>query len=81
MRRAQGFIREARSMKAKLPNEIFRLAVVRSIDDMKRYNNLRVEKFKNYLRAEYELFIENPVQDQIKRNQQNPMLRKNNYAH
>lgn len=81
LRRAQGFIREARSMKAKLPNEVFRLAVVRSIDDMKRYNNLRVEKFKNYLRAEYELFIENPVQDQIKRNEKNPMLRKNNYAH
>ena len=82
LRRAQGFLREARALKAKVPSDVFKRTVIMAIADMKRFNQVRVEKFKNYMLEQYELIVELPEQDQIKRNQNNPMLRKNNtYVH
>ena len=53
-----------------------------AIADMKRFNQVRVEKFKNYMQEQYSLLIALPEHDQIIRNQNNPMLRKNNtYVH
>lgn len=81
LRRAQGYIREARLTRSKLPLDIFKKIIIKVLADLKRYNQLRVESFKNQLRAEYELYIANPVQDQIIRNRDNPMLRKNTSVH
>lgn len=82
LRRAQGFLREARSLKAKASSEIFKKSVIAAIADMKRFNQVRVEKFKRYMQEQYDVLIETPVQDNIKRNQTNPMLRKNStYVH
>lgn len=81
LRRAQGYIREARLTRSKLPVEVFRKIIIKVLSDLKRFNQVRVENFKNQLRAEYELYTANPVQDQIIRNTDNPMLRKNTYVH
>lgn len=82
LRRAQGFLREARALKAKAPSDVFKRSVIMAIADMKRFNQVRVEKFKNYMQEQYSLLIALPEHDQIIRNQNNPMLRKNNtYVH
>ena len=82
LRRAQGFLREARALKAKASNDIFKRSVITAIADMKRFNQIRVEKFKNYMQEQYDFLITVPEHDQIKRNQNNPMLRRNStYVH
>ncbi|MGZ3805680.1 MAG: IS21 family transposase [Pseudobdellovibrionaceae bacterium] len=81
LRKAQGFIREARTFKGKVSSEIFKIAMVKTLSDMQRYNHIRVETFKNYMRAHFEVLIEKPSMDQIKRDLANPMLRKNQTIH
>ena len=77
LRRAQGFLREARSAKGKVSAEVFSKILNKALGDIKRFNQVRVEKFKNYLRLYIEETFERPLDDQIKRNLNNPMLRKN----
>ena len=79
LRRAQGFVREARALKGKAMGDIFKKSVILAISDMKRFNQVRVEKFKTYMLNQYDLLIEKPALDQINRNNENPMLRKNQY--
>lgn len=78
LRKAQGFIREARIIKGKVSSEIFRVMLVKTLSDLKRFNQVRVEKFKNNLKMYLEEYLsQSPSQDQIKRSHDNPMLRKN----
>jgi transposase len=81
LRRAQGFIREARVVKGKVSSDIFHKILVNSLCDLQRYNQIRVEKFKNYLNLYLEENLIQPTCDQIKRGQDNPMLRKNQTLH
>jgi hypothetical protein len=81
LRRAQGFIREARIVKGKVSSEVFRQILIKSLSEMQRYNQVRVEKFKNYLKHYLEENLDRPVGDQIKRGQDNPMLRRNQILH
>ena len=81
LRRAQGFIREARIAKGKVSPEIFRKIIIKSLTELERYNQVRVENFKNYLQKNLSENIDLPSQEQIKRNPNNPMLRKNQTLH
>jgi hypothetical protein len=46
LRRAQGFLREARALKAKVSFNIFIESVKKSIEEMKMFNQIRVHIFK-----------------------------------
>jgi hypothetical protein len=81
LRRAQGFIREARIAKGKVSSEIFKKIIIKSLTELQRYNQVRVENFKNYLQKNLSENIDLPSQEQIKRNPNNPMLRKNQTLH
>lgn len=81
LRRAQGFIREARIIKGKVSSTLFREILMKSLSDLQRYNQIRVEKLKNYLNFYLSQSLEAPLRDQIKRNLSNPMLRKNQIFH
>lgn len=81
LRKAQGFVREARIIKGKVSSEVFREILKSALSDLNRYNQIRVEKFRNYLQHYLKDKIELPKGDQIKRGQDNPMLRKNQIFH
>ena len=81
LRKAQGFVREARAVKGKVGTEVFRKILISSLSDLQRYNQVRVENFKKYLQQYLKENLEIPVGDQIKRGQDNPMLRKNQTLH
>jgi transposase len=81
LRRAQGFVREARSVKGKISSDIFREILKKSLSDIQRFDQVRVEKFKNCLNLYFKESLELPLGDQIKRSQNNPMLRKNQTLH
>lgn len=81
LRKAQGFVREARVIKGKVSSDIFRMILIKSLSDLQRFNQIRVEKFKNYLNQNLEENIKPPSGGQIKRNPNNPMLRKNQTLH
>ena len=81
LRRAQGFLREARAFKGKVSDEIFRAVTKEAILEMRRFNQVRVERFKVYLKAEYEKLTFKETGGNIVRNTQNPMLRKNENVH
>lgn len=81
LRRAQGFVREARCIKGKVSGELFRKILIISLSDLQRFNNIRVENFKKYLKQHLQDNLEIPALDQIKRNLNNPMLRKNQTLH
>lgn len=81
LRKAQGFIREARAVKGKTSSEIFKRILHSSITEMQRYNQLRVEKFRLLLKSNLEDFVSQPKEDHIQRSLDNPMLRKNQTLH
>lgn len=81
LRRAQGFIAAARKAKSSLANDVFKSALVRALCDLQRYNKVRVEQFKNYLKLYSAEQFEMPKGDEIKRDHSNPMLRKNQTLH
>jgi hypothetical protein len=81
LRKAQGFVREARIIKGKISSELFHIILIKSLNEMHRFNQIRVEKFKNYLKHYLEENLEQPVFDHIKRGQDNPMLRRNQILH
>jgi hypothetical protein len=81
LRKAQGFLREARTAKNKVGSDIFKQILYKSICDIQRFNQIRVEKFKNYLQLYISESLERPTGDQIKRSHENPMLRKNQTLH
>lgn len=81
LRRAQGFLREARAFKGKVTDEIFRTVTKEAILEMRRFNQVRVERFKVYLRAQYEKLNFKESGENIIRNPKNPMLRKNEIVH
>ena len=81
LRRAQGFIREAKNFKNKASSEIFKLALKKSIEEMKFFNKIRVNNFKMHMTENYKLLIEQPKQDRIIRDNNNPMLRTNSMYH
>lgn len=81
LRRAQGFIAAARKAKSELVGEVFKSALIKSLSDVQRYNKIRVENFKNYLKLYSAEQFEMPIGDEIKRDHSNPMLRKNHTLH
>jgi transposase len=81
LRRAQGFVREARAVKGKVGREVFRKILISSLSDLQRFNRVHVENFKKYLQQYLKENLEIPVGDQIKRGHDNPMLRKNQTFH
>lgn len=82
LRKCQGFVAAARSMKCKVANDVFKEAIIKAVSEMHRFNHYRVEKFKNYLRQHTtEVMHPVPVGDHIKRNHSNPMLKKNQTLH
>jgi transposase len=81
LRKAQGFVREARAIKGKVEAEVFKKILTSSICDLQRYNQVRVENFKRYLQQHLKENLEVSIGDQIKRGQDNPMLRKNQTLH
>lgn len=81
LRRAQGFLREARALKAKVSLNIFKESVKKSIEEMKMFNQIRVHIFKINMKRNYELLIQKPLQENIERDRSNPMLRSNNTIH
>jgi hypothetical protein len=81
LRRAQGFVREARAVKGKVSTDIFRKILVNALSDLQRFNQVRVENFKKYMQQYLKENLEVPSVDQIKRGQNNPMLRKNQTLH
>jgi transposase len=81
LRRAQGFVREAKIAKGKVSGELFRPTLIKSLSDLERFNQVRVEKFKQYLRQNLQEHMAVPVGDCIKRDPNNPMLRKNQTLH
>ena len=81
LRRAQGFLREARAVKSKVRADVFVDILIKSLSDLQRFGKLRVEKFKNYLRFYMEESLEKPEADQIKRGHDNPMLKRNQTLH
>ena len=81
LRKAQGFIREARIIKGKVSSDLFKKILSDSLSDMQRFDQVRVEKFKNYLNENLRKNIEPVTGTQIKRDLSNPMLRKNQMLH
>lgn len=81
LRKAQGFVREARVVRGKVSSELFRKILIASLQDLQRYNQVRVERFKNYLQNYLKENLASPIGDQIIRGQDNPMLRKNKTLH
>ena len=81
LRRAQGFLREARALKAKVSLSIFKEAVKKSIEEMKLFNQVRVHIFKINMIKNYELLVQKPNLENIERDRTNPMLRSNNTLH
>ncbi len=81
LRKVQGFIREAKIVKGKVGSDLFKKILGNALVDIQRYNQIRVEKFRNYLQKNLKESLEVPSGDQIKRGHNNPMLRKNQILH
>lgn len=81
LRRAQGFIVEARRYKGKASVEVFNKILKKSIEEMKLYGRVRVEKFKIYMKDNYDKEFEKKEIEIIKRDSHNPMLRSNETYH
>jgi len=81
LRKAQGFIREARIVKSKISHDNFRKILIQSLSEIQKFNQVRVEKFKNQLMMHMQEFLNEGPKDNIKRNPDNPMLRKNHTLH
>jgi len=81
LRRAQGFVREAKIAKGKVGSEIFKKILRGALIEIQRYNQIRVEKFRIYLQQNLRESLEVPSGDRIKRGHNNPMLRKNQTIH
>ena len=81
LRKAQGFLREARATKGKISTEIFREIMKRALADLERFGEPRVERFKNFLKLYLDEFIDKAPGDQIRRDPSNPMLRRNQTLH
>lgn len=81
LRKAQGFIREARVIKGKTSTDVFKKIIQKSLTEIQLYNQIKVERFKNSLRLYFEESLEDRSGDQIQRNKENPMLRINHTLH
>ncbi len=77
LRRAQGFIVAARQIKKKASSTEFKIILIKSLTDLQKYNQVRVENFKNYLKQYLDEVISRPSGQVIQRDHSNPMLRKN----
>lgn len=77
LRRAQGFVVTARQCKKKVSSADFKIILIKSLTDLQKYNRVRVENFKNYLKQYLEEVVSRPMGENIQRDHSNPMLRKN----
>ena len=77
LRRAQGFIVAARQVKKKVTNIEFKIILMKSLTDLQKYNRVRVDNFRNYLKQNLDEVISRPAGQVIQRDHSNPMLRKN----
>ena len=77
LRKAQGFIVAARQCKKKVSSEDFKIIMIKSLTELQKYNRIRVENFKNYLKQYLDEIILRPAGQVIQRDHSNPMLRKN----
>ncbi len=77
LRRAQGFIVAARQVKKKVTNIEFKIILMKSLTDLQKYNRVRVDNFRNYLKQYLDEIISRPSGQVIQRDHSNPMLRKN----
>ncbi len=55
----------------------FKIILNKSLTDLQKYNRVRVENFKKYLKQNLDEVISRPAGQVIQRNHSNPMLRKN----
>lgn len=81
LRKAQGFVREARNIKSKSSNESFKNILKKSLTELQKFNQIRVENFKNYLKLYLDESLPVLTDGNIIRNHNNPMLRKNQTLH
>lgn len=81
LRKAQGFLREARAVKGKVSVELFREILKNALSDIQRFNQVRVENFKNQLQHHMRENLTIHPNEHIKRDESNPMLRKNQTLH
>ena len=77
IRRAQGFIIAARQCKKKVSSTEFKIILTKSLTELQKYNQVRVETFKNYIKINLDELIIRPEGQVIHRDHSNPMLRKN----
>ena len=77
LRRAQGFITVARQIKKKASSAEFKIILNKSLTDLQKYNRVRVENFRNYLKQYLDEVVSRPPGQVIRRDHSNPMLRKN----
>jgi transposase len=81
LRKAQGFLREARIIRGKVSSEIFKKILIQSLSEMHRFNQVRVKKFKHHMKSQLDDTLIKANEESIVRNQTNPMLRKNQTLH
>lgn len=76
LRRAQGLVRASRSENAKLGAELGRLVIAKSIQEMRRFNKIRVPYFESLLARHRQEHLKNPGVDRMKIDRRpNPNLR------
>lgn len=81
LRKAQGFVREARIIKGKISTNGFKKVLYNSLSNLQKDGQIRVEKFKNYLKFYMDKNILPTLEENIIRDLNNPMLRKNQQFH
>lgn len=77
LRRAFGFIREARRWKSKVSHDVYKEMLRKAIHHMKLYNKVRVETLKEFMKTHIKEVTDKEYQvNNIQRNKDNPMLRR-----